>query len=165
VIPIRKLALAAALVFVTATADAQQAAVAVSDPIAVAGRRDGRAAAATYTVGGYAALGALTGFIAGAVGLPLVVFSHDEGRLLGVGATIPVVWTVIAASASRAPPPPHVAQRIADRPAAYQQAFSTGYTQRLAQRRRRAATRGGLAGGAVGAVTLLAIVFVGYSGN
>jgi hypothetical protein len=156
---------ATALAFVTATADAQQAPGPVSDPIAEAGRRDGRAAAATRTVGGYRALGALTGFIAGAVGLPLVIFSHDEGRLLGVGATIPVVWTVIAASASRAPPPPHVAQRIADRPAAYREAFSTGYIQRLAQRRRRAASLGGVAGGAAGAVTLLAIFLVGYSGN
>jgi hypothetical protein len=165
VIPIRKLASAAALVFVTATADAQQAPVPVSDPTAEAGRRDGRAAAATPSVGGYGALGALTGFIAGAVGLPLVIFSHDEARLLGVGATIPVVWTVIAASASRAPLPFHLAQRIAERPATYQEAFSTGYAQRLAQRRRRAASRGGVAGGAAGAVTLLAIVLVGYSGN
>jgi hypothetical protein len=156
---------ATALAFVAATAEAQQAPVPVSDPIAEAGRRDGRAAAATPSVGGYGALGALTGFIAGAVGLPLVIFSHDEARLLGVGATIPVVWTVIAASASRAPPPPHVAQRIADRPAAYQTAFRTGYAQRLAQRRRRAASLGGVAGGAAGAVTLLAIFLVGYSGN
>ena len=159
---IPRLASAAALVLAT-TADAQRASAPVVDPIVALGHRDGRTAAATHAVGGYGALGALTGFIAGAVGLPLVIFGHDEGRILGVGATVPVAWTVAAAGASRTPPPPHVAQRIADRPAAYQEAFRAAYAQRLAQRRRRAAALGGTAAAAAGAATLLAIFLVALS--
>jgi hypothetical protein len=161
-----KLASAAALAFVTAAADAPaQTPAPAADSIAVVGHRDGRAAAATRIVGGSGALGALTGFIAGAVGIPLLLFSHDEGRILGVAATIPVVLVVAGVGASPAPPPPDVGQRITNRPAAYQAAFRTGYAQRLAERRRRAAARAGLLGAVAGAATLLAVVLVGYSGN
>jgi hypothetical protein len=61
---VAKLASVASLAFATATTDAQQAPAPVADSIAGAGYRDGRAAAATRGTGRYAALGAVTGFIA-----------------------------------------------------------------------------------------------------
>jgi hypothetical protein len=158
------LASTALVALAAATAEGQERRPAqVTDSVAEGGRRDGRAAAATRGVGGYAAAGAVTGFAAGAVGIPLMIFGDDGSRILGIAIAIPVVWTVAAAARTQAPPPPHVAQLIANRPAAYQEAFRTGYAQRLAQRRRRAATIGGVAGGVVGVAAVVALVVAAFS--
>jgi hypothetical protein len=155
---IPRLASVAALAFVTATADAQRAPASVTDSAAVAGRRDGRAAAATRGVGRYAALGAVSGFIAGFAGIPLLLTGAADGGLLGMAAIFPVFVAVRSAGANRPFPPPDVDQRIADRPAAYRDAFRASDGQRTAQRRRRAATIGGVAGGVTGLATIAALV-------
>ena len=63
-----------------------------------------------------------------------------------------------AAEASRPDPPSDVAHQAAGRGAAYQQAFRTGYAERLARRRRRAALFGGAVGAAAGLATAAAII-------
>jgi hypothetical protein len=151
------LASAAALAVLTATADAQRIPAPVTDSIAEAGRRDGRTAAATRGVGGYGALGGFTGFIAGFVGIPLLA-SGAEGGVFGMLATIPVFVAVASAGANRPFPPSDVDQRIADRPAAYRDAFRASYGQHVAQRRRRAATIGGVAGGLTGVAAAAALI-------
>jgi hypothetical protein len=89
-------------------------------------RISGLAAAATRGVGGYGALGGFTGFIAGFAGIPLLV-SGAEGGLFGVLATLPVFVAVASAGADRPFPPPDIDQSIADRPAAYREAFRANY--------------------------------------
>jgi hypothetical protein len=136
----------------TATADAQ-----VTDSLAEAGDRDGRAAAETRGVGGYGFLGAITGFAAGFAGVPLLILGRGSPQLLGALLIVPVVWTYGAAESSHPPPPPDLAQRLAAQPASYQQTFRAAYAGRLARRRAQAVRIGGIGGAVIGVGSLVAL--------
>jgi hypothetical protein len=154
-----RLATAAALAVLSVPASAQQRASALArDSAAKAGWRDGRAAARSGDVAGYALAGAATGFAAGSAGLPLLIFGDAPRRVAGAAIFIPVVWTAAAARRSYPAPPPGIAQAIQHQPAEYQEAFRAAYAERLAQRRRRTAAVAGVTGGVVGAATLVALV-------
>jgi hypothetical protein len=84
--------------------------------------------------------------------------SGAEGGLFGVLATLPVFVAVASAGADRPFPPPDIDQSIADRPAAYREAFRASCGQRLAQRRRRAATIGAVVGGATGLAAIATLL-------
>jgi hypothetical protein len=155
---IPRLASTTAFALAASAADAQETRPALAaDSVADAGRREGRAAAAAQSVGGYVALGVLTGLAAGAVGIPLIAVGDAQYRVLGVAATLPLAWTLLSARSGGAPQP-DITASIQDRPPAYQVAFRAAYAERLGQRRRRAAIIGGVTGGVVGLGALTALV-------
>jgi hypothetical protein len=125
-----------------------------SDSSAVAGFRDGSAAARERGVGGYFGTGFLGGLPIGFFGL-VVVFDHDAvpaAFVLGGAGVIAGAAAHGNARSSRLSTEQEL--KIQDRDAAYQEAFREAYSTRLGARRKGAALWGGLVGTGVGFGTL-----------
>jgi hypothetical protein len=146
---------------ITPIANAQDAPAGATTDAARRGHRAGRTAADTTPVRGYVVVGALTGFVGGALGFP---FWASNAAAVGSLALVPFAWTVaVAGKRSRAAPTLDLAARIQSEPEAYQEAFRASYAQRLAQRRRRAAIIGGVGGVLVGAAAFVGLVVAAIS--
>ena len=92
-----------------------------------------------------------TGFLGGAIGLPLLVGEP----ILGVAAVAPMVWALDVSGRRQADLPLPLARVIERYPPAYQKAYWAGYTQRVTQRRRSAGRAGAFTGALAGLGTLV----------